>query len=167
MAIYDPFDVEPAQIQCPPKYQKVYNFLIRIEQYHATWYQKDGINCIGYADKSFDLSNPANRNHITENMARGRLLRWIEIYDKLIDATIEVPLTAGQRNALISYVYSLENINEFINGPIVRVLNQQRAYSEVPIWLRQAIYVNGKKSPSSYLTSRRMQEIQLWSDNSQ
>ena len=159
---FELWDVEPRQITVPAQYQDIYTFLRRIEGFHATWFVRNGIRVIGYGDRDYDLSNPVNKNAITENMANWRLLRNIRIIDNYLDTVVEVPLTRHQKDALISYIYST-SIPEFTNGNILRLLNQKRDYGDVPNELRKAVLSPGEKSPNSWLVSRRSQEISLWS----
>ena len=159
---FELWDVEPRQITVPAQYQDIYMFLRRIEGFHATWFVRNGIRVIGYGDRDYDLSNPVNKNAITENMANWRLLRNIRIIDNYLDTVVEVPLSRHQKDALISYIYST-SIPEFTNGNILRLLNQKRDYGDVPNELRKAVLSPGEKSPNSWLASRRSQEISLWS----
>lgn len=159
---FELWDVEPRQISVPAQYQDIYTFLRRIEGFHATWFVRNGIRVIGYGDRDYGLSNPVNKNAITENMANWRLMRNIRIIDNYLDTVVEVPLTRHQKDALISYIYST-SISEFTNGNILRLLNQKRDYGDVPNELRKAVLPPGEKSPNSWLVSRRSQEISLWS----
>jgi GH24 family phage-related lysozyme (muramidase) len=160
-AAFELWDIEPRQVTVPAQYQDIYMFLRRIETFHSTWYVRDGVRIIGYGDRDYNLSNPVNKNAITENMANWRLLRNIRIIDNYLDTVVEVPLTRHQKDALISYIYST-SIPEFTNGNILRLLNQKRAYGEVPNELRQAVFVQDSKSQNSWLVSRRSQEISMW-----
>lgn len=156
------FDVEPAQVTVPAQYQDIYMFLRRVETFHATWYVRNGIRIIGFGDRDYDLSNPVNKNAITENMANWRLLRNIKMLDEYLDTAVTVPLTRHQKDALISFIYST-SIPEFTNGNILRLLNQQRSYASVPGELRKAVYLSGSKSRNSWLVTRREQEVSMWS----
>ena len=159
---FELWDVEPRQVTVPAQYQDIYMFLRRIETFHSTWFVRDGVRIIGYGDRDYNLSNPVNKNAMTENMANWRLLRNIRIIDSYLDTVVEVPLTRHQKDALISYIYST-SISEFTNGNILRLLNQKRDYGDVPNELRKAVLPPGEKSPNSWLVSRRSQEISLWS----
>jgi GH24 family phage-related lysozyme (muramidase) len=158
---FELWDVEPRQVTVPPQYQDIYMFLRRIETFHSTWYVRNGVRVIGYGDRDYNLSNPVNKNAITENMANWRLLRNIRIIDNYLDTVVEVPLNRHQKDALISYIYST-SIPEFTNGNILRLLNQKRAYGEVPNELRQAVFMPDSKSQNSWLVTRRSQEISMW-----
>ena len=158
---FELWDVEPRQITVPAQYQDIYMFLRRIEGFHATWFVRNGIRVIGYGDRDYDLSNPVNKNAITENMANWRLLRNIRIIDNYLDTVVEVPLSRHQKDALISYIYST-SIPEFTNGNILRLLNQKRDYGDVPNELRKAVFLPDDKSPNSWLSNRRSQEISLF-----
>ena len=162
LSAFELWDIEPRQITVPAQYQDIYMFLRRIEGFHATWFVRNGIRVIGYGDRDYDLSNPVNKNAITENMANWRLLRNIRNIDNNHDTDVEVPLSRHQKDALISYIYST-SISEFTNGNILRLLNQKRDYGDVPNELRKAVLPPGEKSPNSWLVSRRSQEISLWS----
>ena len=122
---FELWDIEPRQITVPAQYQDIYMFLRRVERFHATWFVRSGIRIIGYGDRDYDLSNPVNKNAMTENMANWRLLRNIRLIDNYLDAVVEVPLSRHQKDALISYIYST-SIPEFTNGNILRMLNQKR-----------------------------------------
>lgn len=161
VSAFELWDIEPRQVTVPAQYQDIYMFLRRIETFHSTWYVRDGVRIIGFGDRDYNLSNPVNKNAITENMANWRLLRNIRIIDNYLDTVVEVPLTRHQKNALISYIYST-SIPEFTNGNILRLLNQKRAYGEVPNELRQAVFVQDSKSQNSWLVTRRSKEISMW-----
>jgi GH24 family phage-related lysozyme (muramidase) len=158
---FELLDIEPRSVTVPAQYQNVYNFLRRIEQFHPTWYVRDGVQIIGFGDRDYNLSNPANKNAITENMSNWRLLRNIRIIDNYLQTVVEVPLNRNQKDALISYIYST-SIQEFTNGNMLRLLNQKRAYNDVTGELRRAVYLPDSKSPNSFLVTRRAQEISLW-----
>jgi len=158
---FELWDVEPRQVTVPAQYQDIYMFLRRIETFHSTWYVRDGVRIIGFGDRDYNLSNPVNKNAMTENMANWRLLRNIRIIDNFLDTVVEVSLTRHQKDALISYVYST-SIPEFTNSNILRLLNQKRAYAEVPNELRKAVFFPDDKSPNSWLSNRRSQEISLF-----
>ncbi len=162
VSAFELWDVEPRQVTVPAQYQDIYMFLRRIEGFHSTWYVRDGIRVIGYGDRDYNLSNPVNKNFMTENMANWRLLRNIRIIDNYLDTVVEVPLSRHQKDALISYIYS-SSIQEFTNSNILRLLNQKRDYGDVPGELRKTVLLPGEKSPNSRLVSRRSQEISLWS----
>ena len=128
---FELWDVEPRQVTVPAQYQDIYMFLRRIEGFHSTWYVRDGVRVIGYGDRDYNLSNPVNKNAITENMANWRLLRNIRIIDSYLDTVVEVPLTRHQKDALISYIYST-SIPEFTNSNILKLLNQKRDFGSCP-----------------------------------
>jgi GH24 family phage-related lysozyme (muramidase) len=159
---FELWDVEPRQVTVPAQYQDIYMFLRRIETFHSTWYVRDSVRVIGFGDRDYNLSNPVNKNSMTENMANWRLLRNIRIIDSYLDTVVEVPLSRHQKDALISFIYST-SIPEFTNGNILRLLNQKRAYGDIPNELRQAVSLPDGKSSSSWLSTRRSQEISLWS----
>jgi len=161
LSAFELWDVEPRQVTVPAQYQDIYMFLRRIETFHSTWVVRDGVRIIGFGDRDYNLSNPVNKNSMTENMANWRLLRNIRIIDNYLDTVVEVPLTRHQKDALISYVYSA-SIPEFTNSNILRLLNQKRAYAEVPNELRKAVFLPDDKSPNSWLSNRRSQEISLY-----
>ena len=162
LSAFELWDLEPRQLAVPAQCQDIYMFLRRIEGFHSTWYVRDGVRIIGYGDRDYNLSNPVNKNAMTENMANWRLLRNIRIIDSYLDTVVEVPLTRHQKDALISYIYST-SIPEFTNGNVLRLLNQKRAYGDVPNELRRAVFLPDDKSTNSWLTTRRSQEISLWS----
>jgi GH24 family phage-related lysozyme (muramidase) len=156
MAQYNPYNVEPARISPPPEYSKIFAFIIRVDgPCKSSWSTtKTGERVIGYNDKSYQLSNPANKNSITENMARSRVITWIEIYDNIVTATIKVPLTRQQRDALIDLLYSSNDVNAFVNSQIVRTLNLQKNYAIIPTLLRQAATTETRQ--------RREFEANIW-----
>ena len=159
---FELWDVEPRQVTVPAQYQDIYMFLRRIETFHSTWYVRDGVRVIGYGDRDYNLSNPVNKNAMTENMANWRLLRNIRIIDSYLDTVVEVPLTRHQKDALISYIYS-SSIPEFTNSNILRLLNQKRDYGDVPGELRKSVFLPGSRTQNSWLVNRREQEVSMWS----
>ena len=161
LSAFELWDIEPRQITVPAQYQDIYMFLRRVEGFHAAWYVRNGVRMIGYGDRDYDLSNPVNKNAITENMANWRLLRNIRIIDNYLDTVVEVPLTRHQKDALISYIYST-SIPEFTNGNILRLLNQKRDYGDIAGELRKAAFLPGSRSPNSWLVTRREQEVAIW-----
>ena len=161
LSAFELWDIEPRQITVPAQYQDIYMFLRRVEGFHAACYVRNGVRMIGYGDRDYDLSNPVNKNAITENMANWRLLRNIRIIDNYLDTVVEVPLTRHQKDALISYIYST-SIPEFTNGNILRLLNQKRDYGDIAGELRKAVFLPGSRSPNSWLVTRREQEVAIW-----
>jgi GH24 family phage-related lysozyme (muramidase) len=87
-------------------------------------------------------------------MARSRVITWIEIYDNIVTATIKVPLTRQQRDALIDLLYSSNDVNAFVNSQIVRTLNLQKNYAIIPTLLRQAATTETRQ--------RREFEANIW-----
>ncbi len=131
LSAFELWDIEPRQIAVPAQYQDIYMFLRRIETFHSTWFVRDGVRIIGFGDRDYNLSNPVNKNAMTENMANWRLLRNIRIIDSYLDTVVEVPLTRHQKDALISYIYST-SIPEFTNSNILKLLNQKRDFGSCP-----------------------------------
>lgn len=157
-AQYDPIDVEQTRSNPPPEFAKLFNFLVRMEgPVKPTWVTlKNGKRVIGYNDQSYDQSNPANKNAITENMARARLVMWIETYDKIVTSAVKVPLTRQQTDALIDYLYTTGDVSSFINSQIVRTLNVQKQYNLIPVLLR--------KSATADTRTRREHEVRIWTN---
>lgn len=162
LSAFELWDIEPRQVTVPAQYQDIYMFLRRIETFHSTWSVRNGVRIIGYGDRDYNLSNPINKNAITENMANWRLLRNIRIIDNYLDTVVEVPLNQHQKDALISFIYST-SIPEFTNSNILRLLNQKRDYGDVPNELRQAVFLQDGKTRNSWLVTRREQEVTMWS----
>jgi len=83
----------------------------------------------------------------------------IHIYENIVSASIEVPLTQNNFNALVSFVFNIGG-HSFRKSTLRRLLNQGE-YQEVPPQLKRWNKSNGKVNRG--LVNRRKKEIKLWS----
>jgi lysozyme len=95
---------------------------------------------------------------ITESQAVDILKRDLSRYERIIQENVEVPLTQGQYDATVSFIYTLKP-GRFESSTYLRKLNEHDyagAAEEIKKWVK----VKGK--PSSGLIRRRQAEYNLF-----
>jgi hypothetical protein len=104
---------------------------------------------------------------ITKEQAEAMLLKEIAIFEDAIERLVNVSLTQGQFDCLVSFVYNV-GIGAFSKSTLLKQLNNGK-YDTVPgqllRWCKAT--VNGKKVTLRGLVRRRKAEADLWlkSDN--
>lgn len=113
-----------------------------------------GVPTIGYGHtKDVKLGDV-----ITEDIANLYLLEDILVVHEAIDRLVKVPLTAGQHDALTSFVFNL-GIGNLASSTLLKLLNQGKyleASAQFPRWNK----VNGVTSVG--LSNRRAEEMKLF-----
>ena len=123
---------------------------------NGTWNCK-GTPTIGYGETSKSI---VGKGSITVKEAEKLLKKRIEELEGTVASTIKVPLTNGQKTALICFAYNVGK-NAFETSTLVKLLNQGK-YSEVPAQLRRWVYSGGKVNDG--LKNRREAEINIWNE---
>jgi len=123
---------------------------------NGTWDCK-GTPTIGYGETSKAI---VNKGSITVKEAEELLKKRIEEFECVVTATIKVPLTNGQKTALICFAYNV-GASAFKESTLVKLLNQGK-YSEVPAQLRRWVHSGGKVNDG--LKNRREAEIKIWNE---
>ena len=100
------------------------------------------------------------RNGITIEQARKILDADLKPIKQAIDELVTVPLTANQRDSLISFIWQV-GLGNFKGSTVLQKLNS-RKYEEVPAELRRWTKVGGKSFP--LLEKRREKEIEIWNE---
>ncbi len=95
---------------------------------------------------------------LTHKQADTLLAKDLEEVERQVDAMVSAPLTQGQFDALVSFVFNV-GPGAFANSTLRKLVNLRR-YSEVPGQFRRWVFAGGKKLPG--LAKRREAEIFLW-----
>lgn len=100
---------------------------------------------------------------ITREQSRAYLRSDAETANKAVSDLVRVPLTDGQRFALVSFVFNLGR-SRLATSTLLRLLNAGD-YSSVPAqllrWNKETI--DGVLHDNAGLTNRRKAEVTLWS----
>lgn len=123
---------------------------LRLEAYLCT----AGVPTIGYGHtKGVKLGDV-----ITEDQANQYLLEDILVTHEAIDRLVKVPLTAGQDDALTSFVFNL-GMGNLASSTLLKLLNQGKyleASAQFPRWNKS----NGQVLVG--LSNRRAEEMKLF-----
>jgi lysozyme len=95
---------------------------------------------------------------ITKAQSDALLVADLARFEKTVAASVKVPLTQNQFDALVSLAFNIGS-NAFAKSTLVRVLNGGH-YDQVPAQLARWNKVNGK--PNKGLTARRAREAALF-----
>ena len=124
-----------------------------------------GVWTIGYGSIRWSATQPVRQGDTcTQEQAERLLLREIQRVEDAIEATIKLPLTAGQSDALISIFYNIGigwlTGQGHQQATFVRYLNKSE-YEKIPSEFLKFKIANGK--PLDGLLTRRKEEIrELW-----
>ena len=122
----------------------------------GTWDCK-GTPTIGYGETSKAI---VDKGSISVKEAEELLQKRIKEFEDVVATTITVPLTNGQKTALVCFAYNVGK-NAFKTSTLVKLLNEGK-YDEVPAQLRRWVYSGGKVSKG--LKNRREAEIKIWNE---
>ena len=133
--------------------------LIRhFEGFSSTVYQcPAGLPTIGYGHL---IKKGEGFDSITEGEAEDLLRYDVQVAEKAVLRLINVPLTDGQFDALVSFTFNLGS-GSLQRSTLRRVVNRND-HSEVPTQLRRWVWSGGKKLKGLQL--RRDAEILLYSN---
>lgn len=95
---------------------------------------------------------------ISEKFAEELLAKDLKSAEKAVDYAVKVPLSAVQREALVSFAFNV-GAGNFKRSLLLRLLNEG-GYDEVPDQLMRWIYANG--SICAGLMRRRKAEAELF-----
>lgn len=93
---------------------------------------------------------------ITKAQAEALFLRDLEPRERTVERLVDVPLSQGQFDALVSWEF---NTGALRGSTLLRRLNEGN-YASVPQQIRRWVYDNGVRVPG--LAARREREILLW-----
>jgi lysozyme len=136
-----------------------------IEKYEgfssAAYTDSNGQRVIGYGHA---VSSDEHYNQITKRTSETILIKDIKALEIFIKNTVNVPLSWGQTEALISLIYNWGERN-FLKSKGLKYLNQGN-YRESAIEFfskeKGVVNINGKFSKGLY--KRRQAELELWND---
>lgn len=136
-----------------------------IEKYEgfssAAYTDSNGQRVIGYGHA---VSSDEHYNQITKKLSETILIKDIKDLEIFIKDTVNVPLSRGQIEALISLIYNWGEHN-FLKSKGLEYLNQGN-YRESAIEFfskeKGVVNINGKFSKGLY--KRRQAELELWND---
>lgn len=132
---------------------------LRLEAYPDPG-SKDGTPwTIGYGHTSDSFMTVRKGMRISEAEAEAALIHDLSEAEAIVRRYVQVPLTDGQRGALISFVFNVGEGN-FRKSTLLKRLNAGD-YEAVPAQLAKWVYNDGSKMPG--LVNRRAAEIGLWS----
>jgi len=117
---------------------------------------------IGYGHTSDAFMRVAKGMTITEAQAELALIHDLGEAGDTIDRLVKVPLTDGQRGALISFVFNIGE-PQFAKSTLLKRLNAGD-YDAVPGQLGRWVHNDGRKLDG--LVNRRAAEIGLWAKGS-
>ena len=120
-------------------------------------YDVEGTATIGYG-----VTDPGLvvRGVMSEEDAGALLKNRLERIGDRVDGMVRVALTEGQRDALISFAYSV-GLPAFRRSTLLKKLNDGR-YGEVPSEIRRWNLSGGRASPG--LEVRREKEVERWEE---
>jgi lysozyme len=117
--------------------------------------------CTGNETAEIDGETIALKNGVTPQQAQALFESDVAGKVKLIDETINVPLTQGQFDALVDFAY---NEGGYVNSMLRTDINCEK-YGDAPTQFNRWIYAKnkeGEKVVSTDLEERRTWEIEEW-----
>lgn len=142
------------------------DFIKRKEGYFAKAYLcPAGVWTIGWGSIRWDAKTPVRKGDTcTVEQAERLLLKEVQRVEDAIDATVKVPLTQGQYDALVSLFYNIGIA--WLTGQghpqatFVKLINKSQ-FDKVPSEILKFKMANGK--PLAGLLQRRQEEVrELW-----
>jgi lysozyme len=127
------------------------------EGFSPTWYTcPGGKRTIGYGETDY------NQAQITKQQAEALLNKRTVQIEKDLTAMVRVPLTIGEKAALISFVYNF-GVPKFKKSKILELINQGKK-DQIPAQLVRWVYarVDGRMQVLRGLVKRRNVEVELW-----
>jgi len=135
--------------------EKLINLITRSEGFSSTPYMDQGSLAIGYGHHGPEVKAGLKWTPLDAQTA---LMDDLEEFGKQVEHLVKVPLTHGQYDALVDFVYNL-GAGRLQNSTLLSLLNQ-KAYAGAGQQLLKWDDVAGK--PNTNLLARRQQELQLW-----
>jgi lysozyme len=135
--------------------QKLIDFTRTSEGFRAKPYMDNGSLAIGYGHHGPDVKPGLVWDEAQADMAQRA--DFAE-FGRQIAGLVKVPLTQGQFDALVDFVYNLGS--ERLKGSTLLTLLNQRAYAGAGQQFLRWDNNNGK--PDANLLARRRQELQLF-----
>jgi len=120
---------------------------------------------IGYGHtKTVTLDDVKKKRKITEEVADSLLAADIISFEKSVSNLVEVELTQGQFDALVSFAFNF-GAGKLQNSTLLRLVNQEKflqAADEFPKWVNVRNPETGKLEKLPGLMRRRQAEKQLF-----
>lgn len=117
-----------------------------------------GYPTIGYGHLVRDHEQDRYQQGITEQEAEDLLRRDVQLAERAVLRLIDVPLTDGQYDALVSFTFNL-GAGALQRSTLRRKVNRE-AHAEVPTQLMRWVWAGGKRLKG--LVSRREAEASLY-----
>jgi lysozyme len=134
-----------------------FDLIKRFEGFRAhTYLDAAGLPTVGYGHQL--LNHASFPNGISEDDAESILRADVSEAVKLVEMLVKVPLTQGQFDALVDFVYNLGQ-ERFARSTLLRALNGGR-YQAAGEQLVRWDLVNGEENLG--LRARRLAELALW-----
>lgn len=121
-----------------------------------------GVWTVGYGHTSDQALKVSKGTRVSEEAAEELLLYDISEASTAVGVYVTVPLTAHQRDSLISFVFNV-GAGAFKSSTLLRLLNQGD-YDAVPVQLLRWVFDNGERVTG--LANRRTAEAALWNRGS-
>lgn len=135
-------------------------FLKEREAFRSDAYlDEGGLWTVGYGSLT---ASPAKK--VSEPEALELLLNKVRAIEKEMDKLITVPLTQGQLNAIVSFVYNV-GIGAFKRSTLLKKLNAGDVIgvaNELSKWVYYTDRKTGEKKKSRGLEARRALEVKLF-----
>ena len=137
--------------------QEGLDLIKHFEGFSSTVYKcPAGLPTIGYGHL---IKKGEEFNLVTEDEAEDLLRHDVQVAEKAVLRLINVPLTDGQFDALVSFTFNLGS-GSLQSSTLRRVVNR-RDHSDVPTQLRRWVWSGGQKLKGLQL--RRDAEVLLYS----
>ena len=122
-----------------------------------------GVPTIGYGTTHYEGGEPVRLGDVITAPAAMQLMRKeVASYARRVDVLVKVPLTHGERGALVSFVYNL-GAGALAESTLLRLLNGGRraeAAAQFSRWNKAR--VGGELTPMDGLTRRRAEEAAMF-----
>lgn len=137
--------------------------LKRQEGFRSTAYRDEGGNwTIGYGHLIKPRDSVTMVSEITREQAEELLRQDLAEAEKAVNRYVDVPLTQGQYDALVSFVFNV-GAGAFAESTLLQRLNDgdyDGAAEELRRW--DKVTVDGEKRSSEILANRREAEREMW-----
>lgn len=139
--------------------EKLINLIVQSEGCKLTPYMDCGSLAIGYGHHGPEVVAGLKWTSLDAQTA---LQEDLKEFGKQVESVVKVPLTQGQYDALVDFVYNV-GIVDLKNSTLLRLLNLGN-YTDAGQQLLRFCYNDGVKSAD--LLARRERELQLWENES-
>jgi len=122
-----------------------------------------GIRTIGYGHILLEGESYAHLSEgINEHFATLLLEKTVKLTEQCIKNLVNVPLTQGQYDALVSLIYNI-GCKQFSNSKALKLLNEQK-YDDAAheLFSEEKGFVNIKDTKCLGLLNRRKAEYRIW-----